>query len=122
MEGIAKSATPQQAIQAPIHSTPDSFMQNSIDGVPIGIYMYYDKSFGGETSVIQSQLKTIYEYAKSISPSPADGDVMMTLRDIDRRMGTPKIGESRLGRAFNYAKITGIINNLERQRQALTGD
>lgn len=119
MEGLAKTAEISKPV-AVEHKDPASItMGMAQDGVPMGMFMFYDKSFGQEDGAVSEQLKTMFEFAKA-NTNGSDGDVLMYLRDLDRRMGTPKIGESRLSRAFNYAKITNRIKDLDKQRVALT--
>ena len=119
MEGLAQTAEISKPV-AVEHNDPASItMGMAQDGVPMGMFMFYDKSFGQEDGAVSEQLKTMFEFAKA-NTNGSDGDVLMYLRDLDRRMGTPKIGESRLSRAFNYAKITNRIKDLDKQRVALT--
>ena len=118
-QGLAKTAEISKPVVVE-HKDPASItMGMTHDGVPMGMFMFYDKSFGAEDSAVSEQLKTMFECAKA-NTNGSDGDVLMYLRDLDRRMGTPKIGESRLGRAYNYAKITNRIKDLDKQRTALT--
>ena len=119
VQGLAKTA--ESVVQEPVvHKDPASItMGMTHDGVPMGMFMFYDKPFGQVDSGVLEQLKTMYDFSKA-NTNGSDGDVLMYLRDLDRRMGTPKIGESRLSRAYNYAKITNRINDLNKQREALT--
>ena len=118
-EGLAKSAVSAQPTAAPIHTTPESIvMGTDVAGVPSGIFMFYDKQPTDSEDTVK-QLKTLYDFAKS-STNGSDGDVLMFLRDLDRRMGAPRIGESRMGKAYNYAKLTRQIENLHKQRMSLT--
>ena len=123
MEGLAKTAEQVKNIitNSSSQNEKDPFAMMQFDSVPMSVYMYFDKTFGGESDEVQKQLKTVFEFSKSLSKDESIGGIMLKLKEIDRNLGAPKIGETRLSRVFNYAKLTGMMNNLEKQRRAITG-
>ncbi len=47
------------------------------------------------------------------------GDLMYKLRQLENRLGSPAIGESRLTRLHSYVKISAQIKDSEKQRDSL---
>lgn len=59
----------------------------------------------------------IWEYFGEESKSI--GDLMYKMRNLENRLGSPAIGESRLQKMYNYIKISKDIKDDEKRRDAL---
>jgi hypothetical protein len=47
------------------------------------------------------------------------GDLLYKMRQLENRLGSPAIGESRLTKMYNYVKISAQIKDAEKQRDSL---
>lgn len=119
MQGLAKSAEAQAPTQAVIHKDPASIAMGVVhEGLPIGLYAFYDVKMDTVPQDDVKQMKALYDYAKS-STNGSDGDVLMMLSQLDRKLGVPSGGSSRINKAYNYVTMSKKIQDLEKQRLSL---
>ncbi len=115
MEGLAKSAPVAQPIVTPRAvdvSDPNVIFTDA--GVPIDVFGFYDKAFGNEEKPTINQMKTVYDYARSMSQDHKSA--MRVLAEYDLQLGMPQAGETRLSRVFNKVRLLTIAKQLNRER------
>jgi len=52
-----------------------------------------------------NKLMTLWEHAKGVSESKENQDVIWQIISLERTLGAPRLGESRLDRLYRYAKL-----------------
>lgn len=65
----------------------------------------------------RTQLQEIYDYLSQ--KSNGTGDLLYQFKQLEARMSPPKLGESRLGKVYNYVSLQRQIESAEQQRNAL---
>lgn len=65
----------------------------------------------------RDKFKVIWDHFSEESDSV--GDLMYKMRQLENRLGSPAIGESRLTKMYNYAKISSQIKDDEKRRDSL---
>ena len=118
MDGLAKSAPSPQPIVAKEHTTPQMVHETMWQGVPIDIYRFMNIDFFDSSEKHQSELKDIYEYARSRS-NGMPGDTIQKIEELQNRLGEPPIGTSRLSQLTNWIRINRNIADMLKQRRAL---
>lgn len=118
MDGLAKTAQSQE-IQIPLSIPETANIPVLIDGTPIELMDYFDLDIRDADSRAKGQLRDIYsmtqEGARDI------GDILSRMRNIERQLGHPSFGETRYGKIWNWLKISGRINDLMKQQEAMKG-
>lgn len=118
MQGLAKSAEAQVPVSV-VHKDPASIAMGVVhEGLPIGLYAFYDAKMETAAQDDIKQMKALYDYAKE-STNGSDGDILMFLSQLDRKLGVPSGGSSRINKAYNYVTMSKRIQDLEKQRMAL---
>lgn len=118
MEGLAKTAEISKPV-AVEHKDPASISMGMVhNDIPVGVYMFYDRPIDTTNKADIDQMKELYNYAKT-STNGSDGDVLMFLSQLDRKLGIPTGGSSRINKAYNYTVMSKRINDLEKQRTSL---
>lgn len=69
------------------------------------------------TDAQKEKFGAIWEYFAEESKSV--GDLMFKMRNLENRLGSPEIGESRLQKMYNYIRISADIKDKELRRDAL---
>lgn len=92
------------------------------DGVSGNVTVPYPalKDYFGVDDVSDAQkakFETIWKHFSDEADSV--GDLMYKLRQLENRLGSPAIGESRLTRIYSYVKISAQIKDAEKQRDSL---
>jgi hypothetical protein len=64
-----------------------------------------------------SQLETIYSYLEEDATSV--GELLYQFKQLESKMGLPKLGETRLSKTYNWVKTALAIKDLEKQRDAM---
>jgi hypothetical protein len=106
-----------------VSETPqDGYSLPTKDGVSANISVPYPalKDYFNVESVTDAQ-KAKFEVIWNHFSDEADsvGDLMYKLRQLENRLGSPAIGESRLTRLYSYVKISAQIKDSEKQRDSL---
>jgi hypothetical protein len=118
MEGLAKSP-PSQVVSKPASPiTQESLAPAMWNEVPMDIYKFMNIDFFDSSEKHQSELKDIYEYAKSRS-NGLPGDMIQKIEELQNRLGEPSIGTSRLAQLTNYIRVVRNISDLNKQKKAL---
>jgi hypothetical protein len=80
-------------------------------------YLPLEKMLGLDDAKPQErqQVKEVWDHFKSDTTA----DKLYQIRSLENKLGVPRLGESRLGKIYNYVKMTQQIKELEDQRNAL---
>lgn len=65
------------------------------------------------------RLSKIAEFVRADRTEFSDIDLLQAVRGIETRLGTPRIGEKRIDLLYNYIKLQGQIEGLEKERDSL---
>jgi hypothetical protein len=90
-------------------------------GVPLNseiehyrLFRFFD--FDGNDDKKNDRIKGIYQWAKQNASSDDMFDIMRTLTDLDRKIGIPDLGVSRVDHFWNFVNIENEIKRLEQER------
>jgi len=120
-QGLAKEipqvtqSSPEQS-QAQLSGLPSP--SQSWDGIAMDVYKYFNCDFFDASDKHKSEMRDIYEYAKGRS-NGMTGDIIQKIEELEHRLGTPQIGETRLGKMSNYIRVLRNISDMNKQRRAL---
>lgn len=99
----------QQAEDAP---TPLS----SNDDVRLLSLQGYFNITGNITGRAKTQLQKVLEFASEDSEDEVD--ILVALRHLENRLGTPRADESRLGNVYNYIRSLEAVRQAEKNRDS----
>ena len=121
MEGLAKSAS-QPVEVAPkevVHSDPVSVnTEPSWSGVPMAVYRFFNVDFSKVDGKTVDQLKDIYQYASNESQDKSIGGILNLIRDLELKLGQPRLTETAYSKIWNYVTINKQIRSLEKEKEA----
>lgn len=63
------------------------------------------------------EMKVIWEYLREVSTGV--GDLLYQFRQLENRMSPPKLGESRLGKVYNYVTIQSKVKQYEKELESM---
>ena len=89
------------------------------EGVPLEIYRFFNLPIPTADSKDIGQIKTIYKWASNETEST--GDAMLKIRELERKLGTPAIGETRFTKLWNWIAIDLHCKELEKRKEAYIG-
>lgn len=112
---VVRPARPPSNIAAAPVSTQS--ITPSINGVPISLIDYFNIDIRNIESRDNNQLAEVYKLLKS--DSETDGDVLLKIGEIERKLGSPAYNETRYGRIWSYLRINSRINEMEKQKKAM---
>ena len=119
-EGLAKTAEQAQPVPETIHPEEKPQVTSaSWEGIPIEIYRYFDIDIGKVSQDEIKQFQDIYKWAKLENESATLGDILLKIRDLEHTLGATNFGETRHGKIWNWAKLTLVINEMNKRREAL---
>jgi hypothetical protein len=99
--------------------TKDSLPSTKVDPIlqtyPIMDYFGIDSGERQDQDV-QGIVCDIYEWLRQEKPKATAGDVMVTLKKLEGRLGAPNPGVRRYQHVYNWIKLSAQINDLEKQR------
>lgn len=101
--------------QIQVDASPSAAPVDNHDYTEIMGFLGLDAPNDGEVD----KLKAITDYLKKEVKSGLKSEWLMTLRHYEQRLSTPKLGETRLGKLYNYIKAQELVKESERQRDAL---
>lgn len=118
---------PAQQVQRPAMVRPPSNMTAApvatqsivpmVNGVPIDLIDYFNIDIRNLDSRDSNQLSEVYKLLKS--DSETEGDVLLKIGEIERKLGSPTYNETRYGRIWSYLRINSRINEMEKQKKAM---
>ena len=109
---------------APIAPTEPNDGTASYDGGITGKDINYLQlqNFFGVDSPDGGEIDTMNDiYGMLEGSSETFTDMLLTIRNIEMKMGAPTLGVSRISHLHQYLKIDATITNLEKQKLALHG-
>lgn len=112
---VVRPARPPSNIAAAPVSTQS--ITPSINGVPISLIDYFNIDIRTLESRDNNQLSEVYKLLKN--DSETDGDVLLKIGEIERKLGSPTYNETRYGRIWSYLRINSRINEMEKQKKAM---
>jgi hypothetical protein len=110
---IEQAQVTQSPSSPPTNSVADLPMM--INGVPLEIINHFDVDVRAMDNRTQGRLQDIVKFL----PGEKLGDKLISLRDVERKLGAPAHGETRYGRVWNWLKVTSRIDDLVKQREAI---
>ena len=110
-------------LDAPLEVTEDKTPEAKVVEQTVGVveeiahpalkdYFNMDKSSDATTR----KLSDVAEYFKD---AEGTGEMLYQLRQLENRLGEPRVGENRLDKVHRYIKITANITDLEAERDSL---
>jgi len=112
MEGMLKSA-PSAEVK-PVISHSNAEIPVHFEGCPIELYRYFGLDIREVGEVQKSQLREIYEALGRRFPSV--GDVLAEVSRIEKELGAR---DNIPARIWHWLKLTGRIEDLIKQREAM---
>ena len=85
--------------------------------VPVDIYRFFGIDLGTAEGKQLDKLKEISEW--TFGDVETLGDGMSKLKELEIKMGSPKMGQNREDRIHNYIKLQRNINDLIQRQEAL---
>lgn len=64
-----------------------------------------------------NKVKTIYEYVKAKSQNGLKSEILQTIRDLEIRLRTPKLGETRLDNLYRYIRIANMRREIDKEME-----
>lgn len=77
------------------------------------------ESFLGASPDDTDKLTQIADFLRSGKSEFTDIDLLQAARSLETRLGLPQIGQKRVDMLYNYAKLQGQIDGLEKERDSL---
>lgn len=114
---LAKSAEVTPIPQTTPLSQSDGTLQ--WEGVPVDLYRMFSLEMGTLPQKDISQLKDIYEWAKTKCDEPTIGNVLQKLSRLENELGAPSLGEHRFTKMWTFAKMSKQIEEIDKRRDAL---
>jgi hypothetical protein len=119
MEGMAKSAVINiPTIQKSEHSLT-GISTYDYDGVPIDILRFFNVDLSDIPRKDRDQLAAISKWA--LKDAETLGQGMKRLRDLEIKLGSPRLDETRAGRLYNWVKLQYQIDDLRQRQEAVSG-
>ncbi len=82
------------------------------DFAPLAQLLGYDVPTDGQ----KEQLEYVWDYFKEEGKGP--GETLAALRDLERSLGSPEIGQTKLDRLYSYIRLSKMAEDLDLERQA----
>lgn len=92
-----------------------TFRQAEVKIAPLNNYFDIDRK---TTNKETQQLEGIMEFLEQDTDTKTEGNIYMALRNIEEKLTSPKLGETRIGKIFNYIKILQQIKEDEKERDS----
>ena len=121
MEGIAKTAQQATPTPKPEHThilTGDGNTLRYAE-IPVDIYRFFSIDLGTVEEKELSKLKDISDWAFNGVETLGDG--LQKLRSLEIKLGTPKSGESRQDKIWQWVKIQRQVDDLLKRQEAISG-
>lgn len=116
---IAKTAeTVKPVIVQSAHSTTP-LPTYDYDGVPIDILRFFNIDLGNVENKVKDQLLEISKWAFDGSETLGDG--MRKLKDLEIKLGSPRLDETRHGRLYNWVRFQRQIDDMRKRQEAISG-
>lgn len=93
-----------------------SFEADEIKIAPLNNFFDIDRK---TTNKEKQQLKDIMEFLEKDTDTKNEANIYVALRNIEEKLTSPKIGETRIGKIHNYIKTLKAIKEAEEERDSL---
>ncbi len=93
-----------------------SFRSAEVKVAPLNNYFDIDRK---TTNKEQQQMEGIMEFLDGDTDTKVEGNIYVALRNIEEKLTSPKLGETRMGKIYNYVKILQEIKGAEEERNSL---
>ena len=114
---LAKSA-PEPAANIPARidiPTPNNYDPNpGFDGVPFEVYRYFNVSPSEAKREEIKQIKDVFSWANKDKTHISDS--LFSLRQLENKLGSPSIGETRYSKIWNWVRVSNIVDDLQTER------
>jgi hypothetical protein len=117
-EGLAKVAPEASKPVVVEHIAVQTAPITTYDSVSIDVMRMFGADFNTPKKTME-QLKTVSDWA--LKGVETTGDGLAKIRDIERKIGLPRAGESRISRLHDYLRIQRNIDDLLKRQDALRG-
>ena len=117
---LAKSA-PQPVTQVPAQTTQQAQPVSNIvniegfEGIPFEVYRFFNITPSSTEANDIKQIKEVYKW--SAKDSTGIGDIMSKMRNLEMKLGSPGVGETRYNKMYNYIRVSNIVDSLHRERE-----
>lgn len=116
---IAKSAEVSKPVIVQSSHVTSSIPTYDYDGIPIDILRFFNIDLGNIENKVKDQLVAVSKWAFNGVESLGDG--MKKLRDLEIKLGSPRMDETRYGRLFNWVRFESQIQDLKKRQEAVSG-
>ena len=121
--GLAKSTPKLEVAKTPEPSTPATpttgFSSFEYNNIPIDFYSFFNTPLERATEREIEELKDIYDWSKEGLDEATLGNVMTKVRDLELKLGVPRIDETRRSRLWSWMKCKRIIDEQIKRQKAL---
>lgn len=119
--GLAKSVESVEPSKPIVHNDlpPVSVSQNP--EAPYDVYALFNTDPFKTEEADKAKLLEIYQYASSKVPENYRtlGNIMMKISELNNSLGAPSIDERSFTKLHTFVKLSRIIDDFDKQRQAL---
>lgn len=121
MEGLAKSSEPQVINHSPNTDTQSHFSPGAASwaGVPLQVYRFFGVDFARADKSAINQVSDVYKIILQDLPEPTPGRILEKLSNLEVKLGSPKIGQTRHGKLWEWLKMDESIKDARRAQKAL---
>lgn len=91
----------------------------AIDGIPLDIGNLFDVDLHKMNDKEKSKLKELYEWAVGEVEEKTLGNVMLKIRELERRMGQSRTGSESYNRLWNWVKMEKYSREIKKRQEAL---
>lgn len=108
VEDLPDSEKPIQSAQAAARSNPISHL---------AIADRFDITMPNKQE--ENQLSEIWAYAQGLAKSESIPDIVWEVINLENRLGSPRLGESRLDRLYRYCKLRKSEEQIQNEIKSL---
>lgn len=119
MERVPFSQIPQPVQATQPIGIVDANIPVLYEGMPLDLVRHFAVDVKQMTEGDKKQINDIYNWVKGSLAEQTPGNVMLAIRQISNRLGSPQLGETRFGKMWNYLRIQQSIDDLSKQRKAM---
>ena len=106
-----------EQLKAEAANQPDRTFNAHFTEVPVDIYRQFGLDIGTAQGKEFDKLKDISKWA--FDNENTVGDNLMRLKQLQVKLGAPRIGEQSYDKVYNWVKIQGQITDLMKRQEAL---
>lgn len=92
-----------------------TFRESEVKIAPLNNYFDLDRKISNKE---KQQLEQIMEFLEEDTDTKVEGNIYVALRNIEEKLTSPKLGETRIGKIHNYIKVLQEIKQAEKERDS----